>query len=183
MMSKCNTWSNIASRQVCLGVIWFDHLKHLIKENPMKKILYGLTVTLLLNTSLCAVKLSEFLNTKPIGQQVSKAEPSPLVPDNVVGKFFTLESDPKKKWQVRFFTFEDRNGTLKDQKEFASFVKEYGLGDLESQNDSMPYKDDTLHSFTYKQANKLLKANGKKQLPKNLYFVISFREVSEQVKK
>jgi hypothetical protein len=147
----------------------------------MKKILSGLLLSALVTTALQAVKLSEFLATKP-GGQVSQAKPSPRVPDNLVGKEFNLKTEPNKNWQVRFFTFEDRDGKIKDQKDFATFVKEYGLGDLQSQNDKMPYKDETLHSFTYKEANKLLKASGKKPLPKGVFFVISFRDVTTEKK-
>jgi hypothetical protein len=149
----------------------------------MKKIVLSLTLSFFVTSALQAVKLSEFLTTKPVGQQVAKSEPSPLVPDNLVGKNFTITTEPSKKWQVRFFTFEDRDNTLADKKDFAGFVKAYGLDELQSQNDSMPYKDGTLHSFTYKEANKLLKAKGEKPLPKGVFFVISFRDVTETGKK
>jgi len=149
----------------------------------MKKIVLGLALSLLMTSTLQAVKMSEFLSTKTVGGQVAKAEPSLLVPDNLVGKKFTIEAEPNKTWQVRFFTYEDRDNTLTEKKGFAEFVKVYGLEDLQSQKDSMPYKDGTLHSFTYKEANKLLKARGQKPLPKGVYFVISFRDVTPEVKK
>lgn len=143
----------------------------------MKTIFLALILTISSTSSLYAFKLSEFLSVRPVGKFVGKAKASNLVPEHLVGKLFAVSSEKSKVWQVRFFTFEDRNAELGKKNTFGELVKKFGLDDLQSQGDIVPYNDGTFQSFTYKDANDLLKSKGKPPLPEGVYFVIAFREV------
>ncbi len=145
----------------------------------MKNTLLGLCVSIFMANSLQAIPLAEFLNSSPVGQQVSEWKASPLVPEDLVGKTFQIPTNPDKIWQVRFFTFEDREKSLQDHNRFVDLVKMYGLEALESKKDAMPYNDGTFESFTFKDANAYLQAKGEKPLPREVYFIISFRDVSD----
>ena len=143
----------------------------------MKKLIFALCFIIISNPSLFAIKLSEVLAIKPVGKNLGKWQASSFVSEYVVGKIFAVSSESRKVWQLRFFTFEDRQNTLEKKNSFAEFVKKYGLEGLESNIEGMPYNDGTLHSFTYKDANDFLVAKGKPPLPEGIFFVISFREV------
>lgn len=143
----------------------------------MKKLIFALCFMLGSISSVSAIQLSEVLAVRPVGKNLGKWGPSPLVSEHLVGKIFAVPSEQKKVWQLRFFTFEDRQNILGKKNSFAEFVKKYGLEGLESKTDAMPYNDGTLHSFTYKDANDFLEAKGKPPLPEGIFFVISFREV------
>lgn len=143
----------------------------------MKKLFFILCVILLNTPSLSAIKLSEILTIKPVGKNLGKWQASSFVSEYIVGKIFAVPSEPRKVWQVRFFTFEDRQNTLEKKNSFAEFVKKFGLENLESKTDAIPYNDGTFHSFTYKDANEFLAAQDKPLLPDGIFFVVSFREV------
>ena len=143
----------------------------------MKKITTLFTALFLSLSPVSAIKLKEILATKPVGANLEKWKASEFVSDYLVGKLFAVPSEQTKTWQLRFFTFEDRNNTLEKKNSFAEFVKKFGLEDLESTADAIPYNDGSFHSFTYKAANDFLKEKGKDPLPEGIFFVISFREV------
>lgn len=143
----------------------------------MKKIILALCLIFISPSIVSAISLSDFLSTRPVGKQIGKWQASDLVPDNLMGRFFSVSSEKKKGWQLRFFTFEDRNNVLEKKNSFAELVKKFGLEDLQSKIDPMPYNDGTLYSFTHKDANKFLIEKGKDPLPEDVYFIISFREV------
>lgn len=143
----------------------------------MKNIILSLFLTVVGLSSVSAAKLSEFLATRPVGKNLGKWQASSFVSEHLVGKLFALPSEQRKIWQLRFFTFEDREETLGKKNSFAQFVKNFHLEDLQSKVDSIPYNDGTFHSFTYNDANALLKEKGKPPLPEGVYFIISFREV------
>jgi len=143
----------------------------------MKNIILALLLVVLGLSSVSAAKLSEFLATRPVGKSLGKWQASSFVSEHLVGKIFAIPSEQRKIWQLRFFTFEDRDDALGKQNSFAQFVKNFHLEDLQSTADAIPYNDGTFHSFTYKDANALLKEKGKPLLPEGVYFIISFREV------
>ncbi|MBA3813730.1 MAG: hypothetical protein H0X26_04460 [Alphaproteobacteria bacterium] len=143
----------------------------------MKYIIFALAWIFITVSSTSAIKLSEVLAAPPVGKQLGKWKASEFVSDYLVGKIFAVPSEQRKVWQLRFFTFEDRGKALEKKNTFAEFVKKFGLEDLQSKTDAMPYNDGTLHAFTYKDANDFLTEKGKDPLPEGVYFVISFREV------
>lgn len=143
----------------------------------MKTIILALFLVLTSMTSLAAIELSELLALKPLGKNIGKWQASELVSDYLVGRFFTLPSDRKKMWQLRFFTFEDRENILEKKNSFEDFVKKFGLEKLQSKEDGMPYNDGTFSSFTHKDANEFLVAKGKSPLPEGIFFILSFREI------
>ena len=145
----------------------------------MTKIILTLACIFLSISPVSAIKLSEVLATNPVGRQLGKWKASNFVPDYLVGKMFAVSSEQRKVWQLRFFTFEDRENILEKKNSFAEFVKKFGLEALESKADSIPspYNDGTLYAFTYHAANDFLKEKGKDPLPEGLYFMILFREV------
>jgi hypothetical protein len=128
-------------------------------------------------SAVSAIKLSEILAVNPMGKNLGKWKASDFVSEYLVGKLFAVPSEQRKVWQLRFFTFEDRKNVLEKKNSFAEFIKKFGLEDLQSKTDAMPYNDGTLHSFTYRDANDFLIEKGKDPLPEGVYFVISFREV------
>jgi hypothetical protein len=145
----------------------------------MKKIIMTFAWIFLSLSPVSAIKLSEVIAARPVGKNLSKWQASELVSDFVVGKIFAVPSEQRKIFQLRFFTFEDRNKALEKKNSFAEFVKKFGLEDLESKANPLhiPYNDGTFHTFTHKNANEFLKEKGKEPLPEGLYFMISFREV------
>ena len=140
----------------------------------MKKILFLLLPAFLNSVPASAIKLSELLTVRPVGREIGKWKASSFVPEHVVGKLFGVPSERGKVWQLRFFTFEDRNDTLEKKNSFADFVKKFELEDLQSKAEPVPYNDGTFQSFTYKEANEFLKEKGKEPLPEDIYFIISF---------
>lgn len=146
----------------------------------MKKIILTFCLIFFNVSIVFAVSLSDFLKGGVVGKQVGKWQASNLVPDNLMGRFFTLSSERHKGWQLRFFAFEDRNNILEKKNSFAEFVKKFGLEDLQSKIDAVPYNDGTLHSFTNKHVNDFLIAKGEDPLPEGIYFIISFREVMKK---
>jgi len=143
----------------------------------MKTIILALFLILTPFSMGSAIELSEFLDIKPLGQNIGKWQASELVSDYLMGRMFSLPSDRKKMWQLRFFTFEDRKNVLEKKNSFADFVKKFGLEKLQSKEDEMPYNDGTFRSFTHKDANEFLVANGKPPLPEGIFFIISYREI------
>ena|SRR3990167_6522850 len=143
----------------------------------MKHIILALFLIFTNLSSGFAIELSEVLAIKPLGKNLGKWQASELVPDYLMGKFFSVSSDKKKMWQLRFFTFEDRENALEKKNSFADFVKKFGLEKLQSKEDAMPYNDGTFRSFTHKDANAFLEAKGKPPLPEGIFFVLSFREI------
>lgn len=143
----------------------------------MKQIILVFFFLLASISSLTAVELSEILTIKPLGKNLGKWQASEVVSDYLMGRFFSIPSDRKKTWQLRFFTFEDRENVLGKQNSFADFVKKFGLEKLQSKADAMPYNDGTFRSFTHKDANEFLQAKGKSPLPEGIFFILSFREV------
>lgn len=143
----------------------------------MKNMILALAWVAINISSVSAIKLSEVLAINPMGKNLGTWQAAPFVPDSLVGKIFAVPSEQRKAWQLRFFTFEDREDTLGKKNSFADFVKRFGLEDLESTTDAMPYNDGTFHAFTYRDANAFLEERGKDPLPEGVYFVISFREI------
>lgn len=143
----------------------------------MRIIHLALLLALTSISSVSAIKLSEVLGTRPVGKAIGKWQASAFVSEHLMGKIFAVPSEKSKVWQLRFFTFEDRNEDLKKSYSFAELVKRFHLEDLESTADNVPYNDGTFHSFTYKSANAFLKEKGKPPLPENVIFILSFREV------
>lgn len=143
----------------------------------MKTIILAIFLAFTISSSSSAVKLSEFLSTRPVGKTLGKWKASNLVSEHLGGRLFAVPSEQRKVWQLRFFSFEDRNNELKKKNNFSEFVKKFGLEDLQSKEDELPYNDGTFRSFTYNDANDFLIAKGKPPLPEGIYFIISFREV------
>jgi len=143
----------------------------------MKNLIFALCFILISSSSVFSITLSEFLAIRPVGAQLGKWKATSFVSEHLVGKLFAVPSEQKKIWQLRFFTFEDRQDILEKKNSFAEFVKKFDLGNLPSKTDAMPYNDGTFYSFTYKDANDFLVANGNSPLPEGIFFVISFREV------
>ena len=109
-----------------------------------------------------SVKFSDLLNACP---QIAEAKPAKLVNPAVVGKIIAIGD---KKYEVRYFSFEDTSRKLPTTTSFQEYIEKNQLGDSMSSR-TEPLPGIVFESFDFR----------KFKLNDGVYFSMAIREMKE----